>query len=217
MGRVYVFGDEGGDLTFRSKPACSRYFIIGTATMGHCKAGQDLLDLRRELAWEGKHLELFHASVDKQLVRDRVFELLAASDVRVDATILDKQKTYDRIRVNPLYFYKLAWWMHFKYVAPRVCQRQDDLFVVASSLQINRKKQAVKQAVAEVVQQASPTPRYHAAFFSSVSDPCLQIADYATWAIQRKWEMGDDRSYKIIEAKVKSHFEPYLGSPIVPY
>jgi hypothetical protein len=28
-----------------------------------------------------------------------------------------------------------------------------------------------------------------------MSDPCLQVADYCTWAIQRKWERGDERSH----------------------
>ena len=66
---------------------------------------------------------------------------------------------------DPLRFYKEAWYLHFKYVAPRVCNSLDDLFVVVSSLQINKKKQAVKQAVEDVVSQASPAAVFHSAFF----------------------------------------------------
>jgi hypothetical protein len=212
MSRVYVFGDEAGDFTFERKPGASRYFMIGTVTMGECSIGEQLLALRRELAWDGIHLDQFHASGDKQGVRDKVFAVIAAAtrdDLRIDATILDKTKTYPRIADNPLYFYKLAWFMHLKYVAPRVCRTADELLVVASALQIWKKKQAVKQAVAEVVQQVSPTVKYHATFFPAATDPCLQVADYATWAIQRKWEGNDSRSYDPIRHLVRSTFEPY--------
>jgi hypothetical protein len=79
-------------------------------------------------------------------------------------------------------------------VAPRIAKSLDELFVVASSLQIKRKKQAIHWAVKDVVQQVSPTAIFHTAFWSAVSDPCLQVADYGTWAIQRKYETGDCRS-----------------------
>lgn len=217
VGRVYVFGDEGGDLAFRRKVGVSRYFIIGTATAGDCSLGANLLELRRELAWRGTQLEMFHASSDKQRVRDRVFDLIAGSNIRVDATILEKVKTQDHLRANPLQFYKEAWFLHFKYVAPRVCSPLDDLFVVASSLQIASKKTAVKHAVADVVSQVSPTAVFHTAFFSAVSDPCLQIADYVTWAVQRKWESNDSRSYDLIRHLVRSSFEPFAVGKTIYY
>lgn len=62
--------------------------------MEDCSVGDRLLALRRELAWSGVQLDQFHATSDKQRVRDRVFDLLAASDFRFDVTILDKRKTY---------------------------------------------------------------------------------------------------------------------------
>jgi hypothetical protein len=80
---------------------------------------------------------------------------------------------------------------------------------MASALQINKKKQAVKHAVADVVSQASPTAVFHTAFFSAVSDPCLQVADYVTWAIQRKFESNDPRPYEVIAHQVETCFEPF--------
>jgi hypothetical protein len=210
MSRVYVFGDEAGDLTFRRGAGISEYFIVGTATMADCSVGQAVLDLRRELAWQGMQLEMFHACEDKQRVRDRVFDVIAQSNVRVDATILHKPKAQPHLANDPLRFYKEAWYLHFKYVAPRVCNSLDDLFVVVSSMQINRKKHAVKQAVEDIVRQASPTAVFHSAFFSAVSDPCLQVADYVTWAIQRKFERGDERSYNLVKHLVRSEFQPFL-------
>lgn len=210
MTGVYVFADEAGDFVFQRQAGASRYFILTTVTMADCAVGTSLLELRRELALRGRfELAEFHASHDKQRVRDLVYEQLADAPIRVDATILDKPKTQDHLRANPLRFYKQAWYLHFKYVAPRIANASDEMLVVASSLQIKKKKQAIRLAVLDVVQQVSPTIFYQTAFWPSVSDPCLQVADYAAWAIQRKHESNDSRSYDLIKEKVQSEFEPF--------
>jgi hypothetical protein len=217
VARVYVFADEGGDFVFARKPGASRYFMIATATMPTCEPGERVLALRRELAWAGTVLHEFHAHNDKRRIRDRVFDVIANSDVRIDATLLDKPKTQDHLRANPLRFYKQAWYLHFKYVAPRIAAPLDELFVVTSSLQIRRKKQAIHWAVQDVVSQVSPTAVFHTAFWPAVSDPCLQIADYAAWAIQRRFEAGDSHAYDQIAHRIQSVFEPFKGGQTTYY
>jgi hypothetical protein len=49
----------------------------------------------------------------------------------------------------------------------------------------------------------------HCAFSPATTDPCLQVADYLTWAIQRKYESGDTRSYGLVRHLIKSEFEPF--------
>jgi|GEM_PF-5849601 hypothetical protein len=51
MGRVYVFADEAGNFDFRRADGATRYFILGTITTRDAAAGEALLGLRRELAW----------------------------------------------------------------------------------------------------------------------------------------------------------------------
>jgi hypothetical protein len=213
--RIHVFGDEGGDLTFAPPGnGISRYFMIGTITLESCELGNHLLDLRRELAWKGIQLDRFHATSDKQRVRDRVFAGLAVADFRFDVTILDKRKTFGYLRADPLRFYKTAWWLHLKYVAPQIVGPLDELLVVASSLQISNKKRLVHEAVADVVDQVSPTVVFHTAFAASMSDPCLQLADYMTWAVQRKYESSDTRSYDLVMHKIATEFQPYIGGQL---
>jgi Protein of unknown function (DUF3800) len=219
MATVHVYGDEGGDLTFKPPGnGVSRYFLIGTVTLGaDCSIGDRLLALRREIAWEGLSLDQFHAADDKQAVRDRVYGLIGDADFRFDVTILDKRKAYEDVARDPVYAYKLAWYLHFKYVAPRIVKPADDLMVVASSLKINRKKIVVARSVRDVVMQVSNASRVRTAFAPAISDPCLQIADYMTWAVQRKYEIGDARSYKLIGSKIMSEFQPFLRGTKVLY
>lgn len=213
MRRIYVFGDEAGDLTFKAPgDGISRYFMIGTVTTTDCAVGEHLLALRRDLAFDtGVQLTEFHATSDKQHVRDQVFEVLAEADFRIDVTILAKAKAYSYIKADPIRFYKTAWWLHFKFVAPKIAQTDDELLVVASSLSIERKRKLVGKAVGDVVTQVAPTVKCHTLFAPAATDPCLQMADYSTWAIQRRHERGDLRSYDLIKDKIKSEFKPWGG------
>ncbi|HXS32966.1 MAG TPA: hypothetical protein VN758_04225 [Solirubrobacterales bacterium] len=94
MADRYLFSDEAGDFEFSRKSGASRYFILGTVTADDCEVGDRLLQLRRELGWRGVRLDkVFHATDDPQAVRDEVFSTLAESDLRIDATILEKSKT----------------------------------------------------------------------------------------------------------------------------
>ena len=215
MGRVYVFADEAGNLDFKRAPGASRYFILGTVTLTDLDFGNQLLTLRRELAWQGIALEsFFHASEDPQLVRDEVFRALSGANFRFDATLLEKPKTQDHLRKNSERFYKLAWFLHFKYVAPLIVNAGDELLVIAASLGTRKRRTAIRIGIADVVNQSAGwCQNWQVASWPAESDPCLQVADYCTWALQRKYELGDTRSYDLIKSKVLSEFQPFASSP----
>jgi hypothetical protein len=204
----YVIADEAGNFDFSLGTGASRYFILATVALGNCSIGEAVLDLRRRLAWEGISLsEVLHATTDAQAVRDEVFGLIARFDFRVDATVLEKRKALPRLYEDESYFYQMAWWLHFKFVAPRILKADDRLLVTAASLGTKRKRASFHAAVERVVRQVVPLSRHRVAFWPYESDPCLQVADYCTWAIQRKWESGDDRSHVLIKDKIKSEFD----------
>ena len=176
-------------------------------TAGDCRIGDELLQLRRELGWRGVHLDkVFHATEDPQAVRDEVFEVLSAGDFRIDATILEKSKAQPHLQ-DERALYKMAWYLHFKHVAPEVATPSDRMFVIASSLGTKKKRGTFHTAVDDVVDQVSPCASHRVAFWPAASDPCLQVVDYCVWAIQRKWEREDTRAYDLIEAKVDSEFD----------
>lgn len=217
MSDRYVFSDEAGNFDFSHKSGASRYFILGTVTAGDCRIGDELLQLRRDLGWRGVHLDkVFHATDDPQAVRDEVFKVLSRGGFRIDATILEKSKAQLHLR-NERALYKMAWYLHFKFVAPEVATPADRMFVVASSLGTKKKRATFHTAVDDVVDQVSPCASYRVAFWPAASDPCLQVVDYCVWAIQRKWEREDARSYDLIKDKVRSEFDVWAGSPTHHY
>jgi hypothetical protein len=206
MADLYVFADEAGNFDFSSRPGASRYFVLCTVMAEHCEVGDDLLALRRDLGWRGLHLDrVFHATEDPQAVRDEVFGLLADMDCWVDATVLEKRKAQQHLR-DEASLYKMAWYLHFKHLARKMAC-SDRVFVAASSLGTKKARGALHTAVDDVVRQLSPCRSHRVAFWPAESDPCLQVADYCTWAIQRKWERADARSHALISTKIRSEFD----------
>src|SRR5690606_38623483 len=153
-------------------------------------------ELRRELAWRGhKQDDCLHASEDQQAVRDAVFDVIEPHDFRIDAAILEKSKAQPQTRHTDVRFYQYAWYYHFKHVGPKILNDKDEAFICASSLGTKKKKAAFKGAIHDVAQQSIPHLRWESIFWPNMSDPCLILADYCCWAIQRKWENGDARSH----------------------
>ena len=72
-------------------------------------------------------------------------------------------------------------------------------------------------AVDDVVRQVAPCSRHRVAFWPAASDPCLQVADYCTWAVQRKWEREDRRSYELIEPKIATDYDVWAIGPTHHY
>lgn len=218
MARRYVFADECGNFDFSTKPGASKYFVLTSITLDTCDIGHDLLDLRRDMAWRGRGLDHeFHATTDPQNVRDEVFALIGKHDFRIDSTILEKRKAQPSVRCTDDRFYQTAWYQHMKYVAPRIAGKDDELFIVGASVGTKKKRGIFHGAIDDVIKQVSPTIAYKVACWDADSDPCLQIADYCAWALQRKWEMADRRSYDLIKSKIRTEFELFAHGNVCYY
>jgi hypothetical protein len=206
---VRLFADETGNFDFSRRNGATRYFGVGTLLISETASNAlsgELSGLRYELTKQGlSDGRCFHASTDLQEVRNQVFDVLMGHDFEFDVTMLEKSKALPRIRRDEPTFFKYAWYYHFKYQAPRL--RRDELIVVAADLNIKKQRSGFQAAIGDVVAQCMPGQRHHVGFWSSDSEPGLQAADYCLWAISRKYERNDDRSYKIIKKRVRSDFD----------
>lgn len=209
--RRYAFADEAGDFAFKKNDRASRFYIICTVAMDGCEAGDRLLRLRRELVWDGLPLsQTLHACEDKQQVRDRVFSALAQEDFTVQATILEKSKAQPQTRTSNAKFYKYGWYFHLSGTYWKLSGDATELLLTAASIAQKKQQVAFSAAVRDVAGQCYGARVQWKTFHPpSATDPCLQIADYCTWAIQRKWEKGDCRSYDLIKNKINHECESW--------
>jgi hypothetical protein len=209
MPRLHVFADEAGTFDFRRGPNISNYFIVCTVVLPSCDAANQLLSLRRELAWNQAPLkDYFHATKDAQVVRDAVFNLIQRHAFTVQATVMEKCKAMPSIRPNEARFYQHGWYNHFKWGMPRVLAGATEVHVTAASVGTKKKQMAFTDAIRDVLKQTSGKRKTRFNVWPCSSDPCLQFADYCTWAIQRKWESDgkDVRSYDLIKDRITYEF-----------
>jgi|GEM_PF-353870 hypothetical protein len=218
--RLFVFADEAGCFTFSRKQNVSRHFVICTVALENCDVGSKLLNLRRQMAWDGFEIgPYFHASTDRQNVRNLVFDLIEKEKISVQATILEKSKAQPHVRVSQEIFYKYGWYYHFRNTAKRYFSDCDELHLTIASLGTKQKKTAFEDIVRGVTAQKKTVKKIQNSFWPSQSDPCLWIADYCTWAIFRKYESEgrDLRSYAKIASKIDYEFNLWAHGTIHYY
>lgn len=208
MTRSYIFSDEAGDFAFDRNDRASKYFMVCTVALPDCSIGTALLDLRRDMVWRGLPVkEEFHATEDKNEVRLEVYNLLSKYDFRVDATLLQKSKAQPQTRTSEDVFYKYAWYYHFKHVGPTLLKNTTETMITAAALGTKRGQAVYTSAVNDVLQQTIQRQQWKTFFPRAIADPCLQIADYCAWSIQRKWERGDARWHDMIADKISTQYD----------
>jgi len=206
--RRYIFSDEAGDFNFSKQPKASRYFILCTISVDNCSIGHELMDLRRDMIWRGENVRgHFHAVDDLPHIREEVYKLICSHDLTIQATIMEKSKSMPRIRATNERFFKYGWLYHFKNRIVSTLGKDDELQITAASIGTKKGQRAFSSAVNDVVQQNLPRKQWQTTFPKSAADPCLQIADYCTWAIQRKWELGKTEKYDQIQGMISHEYD----------
>lgn len=218
MTRAHVFSDEAGCFAFARNARASRFFLVCTVTLDNCTIGDSLQALRRDMVWRGVPVqEEFHATEDRNEVREEVYAFLENHDFRIDVTILEKAKAQPQTRHTNERFYKYAWYYHFKHVGPSLLTGKTELMITAAALGTKKGQAVYTSAVNDIMQQIVQRQQWRTFFPRAVADPCLQIADYCAWAIQRKWERGETKWYGMIEDKIKTEFDLWRNGSTLYY
>ncbi|CAN7558118.1 DUF3800 domain-containing protein [Neorhizobium tomejilense] len=208
MSNNYIFADEAGCFTFNRKQNVSKYFIICTVTTTSLDVGHALHELRHQLLWEKAEVgDFFHATVDSQAIRNRVFEEILKHDFQVQATICEKAKAQPHVCKEKSRFYKYPWFYQFKHGISRHVDKDMRVMITAASIGTKKERATFTNALSDVMSQTIKGVPWAVDFRPSHCDPCLQLADYCAWAIQRKWELGDTRSYDLIEDRISYEYE----------
>lgn len=195
MPKVYIYADETGNLDYSGKSGSSDYFGFGTAVFdsAHPEALWGGLKLRARLAAgeddrEGVSLPRgFHAINDTIATKTAMFAEIKKQAPRFDSTFLYKANAQDHVRAaGSMRLYKLAWFLHFKYVATKVSNPGDTLVVVVASLGTKARQSEAEAALRDVCQQINR--KFVLCVWDASTSWGIQVADYGLWAIQRHLE-----------------------------
>lgn len=213
MADHYLYLDETGTLDFEDRPG-ECFFGVGTAHFPgeHGSALWQGHQLRCELEARGIHLQKgLHAKNDSAATRAQVYRLIAEQAPRVDVTMLKKAKAYSYVQAaGKVRLYKLALWMHLKYVIPLISLQGDRIFVVVGHLQTSSRREAIRNAVSDVCAQLQNTREVVPCIWDAPTSWGIQVADYALWRVQRQLEGKTVPPYTdAIDSTIKSVHKPW--------
>jgi hypothetical protein len=218
---LYLFLDESGNYDFSPRGTKYLCFTCVSTTSPHLYI-TDLYDLKHKLIRENSiyftgDYEYFHASEDKQVVRDEVYGLLKpCAHFSVDTVLVEKRKANPTIQEISV-LYPKVYEVLIGYVLKQHSMASfSDLIIVIDALATNKKRKttekALKKSIVDLIQPRKPCKILH---HQSKSHMYLQVTDYCSWAVYVKWERQELRPYNMIRDKVRSEFDIFsIGTTI---
>lgn len=192
-------------------PTGTKYFTLTSlAKERPFQAFQDIINLRYDLIESGKEIEYFHATEDRQAVRDQIFDIVKKrlKSARVDSLIVEKRKTGPALQKAEDFYPEMLGHLLQYVINGHDLKKYKKVIVFTDTIPVQRKRKAIEKTIKKTLSQKLPVGvTYLIYHHSSKSNVYLQIADYCNWAIFRKWEIKDDRSYKIIQSIIQSEFD----------
>lgn len=208
---LYVFLDEGGNFDFSQSG--TRYLTFSAISVTRSFGWEaSLSSLKYDLLEHGFDLEYFHAAEDRQIVRDRVFEVICRHlpQIRIDSIVVEKRKTGPALRPIEKIYPKMLGYLLRYIVQFKEGKKCDGVFVLTDRIPHKKKRLIIEKSVKQTLSEMlPPETSYRILHYESKSYFSLQVADYCNWAIYRKWasDGADKRSYKFIRQAVRSEFE----------
>jgi hypothetical protein len=217
---LYIFLDESGDFNFTT--GGSRYFLLtSVAKERPFEAFKSLHDLRYDLLERGVDVaEFFHATEDKQIVRDGVFEIIKnnLSGIRIDSLIVEKAKTCPSLRELEEFYPRMLGYLLRYVLKGYKLSDYAEVLVFLASLHTGKQKRAVQKAIKKnLSKMLPPESKYRIIYQSAKCNFDIQIADYCTWAIFKKWASQEYRPYKMIMRAVHSEFDIFQNGTTLYY
>ncbi|HEX8695402.1 MAG TPA: DUF3800 domain-containing protein [Longimicrobium sp.] len=201
-----LFFDESGNLDF--SPNGSRYYLFGVlSTADPAPLTVALTELRYQMLGEGLELECFHAAEDTQAVRSRVFaRITEVGGFELDVLVADKRRMRAELH-DPLEFYSCLAPALLDAVLRRHADGGERLVVVTDRLPLQRHRNAAEKSIKSAIRNTLGARPFSVVHHTSAAHALLQVVDYCTWAVQRKWHRGDGRSYELIRPWIRGEYE----------
>jgi hypothetical protein len=225
METLFIFIDESGNFDF--SPKGTEYFSLSAISTLNPLGKEELDKIRYDLIKNGNNIEYFHASVNKQFVRNKVYEFIEKlEDIEIDSVIVQKNKTNPSLYIvekkdkkeKGYKLYGRILQTLLQYILHRYenSEHIEQIIVILSSIFSEKKHALIKMTIKKYLKQKFSKP-FFLYFHSCNSDKNTQIADYCGWAIYKKWTDGEMRPYSAIKNKIKNEFNMFRYGRIVYY
>ena len=203
----YIFLDESGDLGFDfEKKKTSKVFVITCLFVGNKRLIEKIVSkTHRELQKKYKRrFGILHAVKEKPVTRQRLLKRLSEKDCILMTIYLNKKRVYTKLQdEKPILYNYVANILLDRIYTKGLIPAKGDIELVASRRETNKfLNENFKDYLGKQVKT-----KHHINVKIKIKSPyeekALQAVDFASWAIFRKYEYGDDSFYNLIKNKIK--------------
>lgn len=201
---AHILLDESGDLGFSFDKGSSKFFVV---TVIFTESKRQLEKIARKvhktLKKKYRRVGVLHAYTETPITRRRLLKELGGSDCSILAIILNKKKVFTKFKdEKPVLYNYVANILLERLFNKKPIPLAKSITIIASRRETNKflnenfKDYLLKQAtdshkVSIKIEIATPS-----------REKSLQVTDFASWAIFRKYETGDDSYYNLIKGKI---------------
>jgi len=204
---AYIFLDESGDLGFNFKnKKTSKIFVI-TCLFSENKRPLEKIVKKTHLELRKKYKRKFgilHAVKEKPITRQRLLKRTALKNCAIMTIYLKKDKVYTRLQEEKAVLYNyVANILLDRIYSKKIVPFDKRIELIASRRETNK---FLNQNFRNYLNNQTRN-HYNIDFSVSIKTPSeektLQVVDFVSWAIFRKYEYGDDSYYNLIKDKIK--------------
>ena len=207
MGNLYIFIDESGDFNF-SNTGSKHLVLCSYSTTEPHQHTLALQKLKYEVLHQGSELECFHATEDRQNVRDEIYKIIKTSKNAIfDVVYVEKNKTHPT-KQNKRDMYSLLLETLLAYIFGRIDKQNytyEKIIVVMDKCLPKKEQGYVKQVIKSRLKRTGKP--YHLYFFQTKSDPNAQVADYGAWGKFVSLERNEQRPMRELDDLISNNFD----------
>lgn len=200
----YLFMDESGCLGFDfSKQGTSRYFVITCFFVGSKRPFEKLVKQVHSGLPKKLKNGVLHCCKEKPVTRQRMLKKLAEKECSIMTIYLNKAKVYTHLQDEKHVLYNYVTNILIDRILPRrAFHITDKLILVASKRETNRFLNMNFDSYLRNKTVANHKIRLEVQIKTPAEEKVLQLADFVSWAIYRKYERRDGRYYNLIKRRI---------------
>lgn len=200
--------DESGDLGFSLNKGSSQFFLV---TFLFTEKKRPLEKIARKVHKGLKKMYrtvgVLHAYHSTPITRKRLLQSLACADCHMLVIVLNKQKVYTRLQDEKAVLYNYVVNILLDRLFTReLISLEEKIFFVAARRETN---QFLNQNFQRYLSSQVAT-RHGLQMEITIATPAeekaLQVTDFASWAVFRKYEFHDEEYYDLIRSIIIEEF-----------
>ena len=202
----YIFLDESGDLGFAPKKKNSKYFVVTVlATLDKKPIEKVIKKVHVSLKKKVKRLSggILHCYKEKPATRKRLLKLLNTRDCVVLAIYLNKAKVYTKLREEKHVLYNYVTNILLdRIMTKKLIDQKLGILLIAARRETNKfLNENFKDYLDKQIKNKHGL-KIKIELKTPAQEKSLQAVDFASWAIFRKYERGDDSYYNLIKSRI---------------